>query len=664
MNKENKSSTTPIPLQGVPLEIDQARYHFSLNGSPISWDTETGKMQFLGVDSSIFWLDPSLSCMFSPIVEEIGIDTFRLIAANSTSLGSQHNYEDFFSPNNAFIEDFEAWSNTVAACGWGKFKIVEYDYERTHAVIQIDNPWELSIQKNIAPEKRWGCPFALGKIIGLFKQALSHNCWATDYYEYLESGDSKAILTIYPSDKTIDDELEKLRKEKLTLHEKELEDEIIEKTAELQKSNNLLENIANLDFLTNLHNRRSLEKTLSRIKEEEEWNQYILMFVDLDQFKIINDTCGHLAGDRLLTLIGERLISCTQRQHFISRYGGDEFAILLQETEIDKAVSLADTIRTTISKTQFEWNERVYTINCSIGLTALDTIAPEVDNALIAADNACYHAKRNGRNQIYISEDLNEAVESRLSEMQWVHRVRDAIKENKFELYFQLIKPTSDNPQFSLEALIRMIDDDGSLIMPFKFLPAAENYDAIFELDCWVINSVFKRVSKLEEKESTLESVAINLSGNTLSNPNLENFISDCFEKYKIKPEKICFEVTETHMMMNIDSAKNILSKLRKHGCTISLDDFGAGMSSFAYLRDLPVDKIKIDGSFVKNMNDSMVDYTFVESIANVARAMRIKTVAEFVENERIVELLEDMNVDYLQGYHVGKPQAWDTFFK
>lgn len=629
----------------------------------MSWDTETGKMQIFGVDAGIFWLDPSLSFMFTPLVEEIGIDLFRLIVANSSSLGTQQDYDSMVVNGETFAEGFAIWADGVAVGGWGKFQLLEYDYEKSHAVIQVDNPWELAIQKKLPEEKLWGCPFILGKVIGIFKRALNKNCWATDQYDYSQSGGSKVILTVYPSDKTIDDELNKLRKEKLTRHEQALESEIEQKTAELQKSNSLLENIANLDFLTNLNNRRALEKSLSSIKEENIWNQHILMFVDLDQFKIINDTCGHMAGDKLLTLIGERLISCIGRDHFIARYGGDEFAILLKETEINIAVELANKIRQTISQTQFEWAERIYNINCSIGLTPLSTITPEVDSALIAADNACYQAKKNGRNQIYISEHLSEAVKNRLSEMNWVHRIKEAIKEDKFELYFQLIKPTIYRSEFSLEALIRMVDEDNNLILPFKFLPAAENYDVIFELDCWVIDNVFKRIKNLGDKGKLLESVAINLSGNTLSNPKLEGVISNYFKKYKIKPEKICFEITETHMMMNLDSAKNILSKLRKHGCSVSLDDFGAGMSSFGYLRDLPVDKIKIDGSFVKNMNESMVDYTFVESITNVAKAMQIKTVAEFVENERIVELLEDINVDYLQGYHVGKPQLWESFF-
>jgi diguanylate cyclase (GGDEF)-like protein len=530
-------------------------------------------------------------------------------------------------------------------------------------VIQVDNPWELDMQQQLPTEAHWGCPFLQGKIIGIFKHALGDNCWANDTYEYLENGESKATLTVYRSDKTVDAELDRLRQEKLTRHESALEREIKEKTLELQKSNLILENIANLDFLTNLNNRRALENKLSQIIDNNTWNDHILMFIDLDQFKVINDTCGHLAGDRLLTLIGERLITNIGRDHFISRYGGDEFTVLLQQTTPQDAIKIANKIRTSISTTHFEWNDKIYQINCSIGLTQLSTIEAAVDNAIIAADNACYQAKRNGRNQIFISEQLNQYVENRLSEMNWVHRVKDALQNNQFELHFQIIKPLNDNKHFALEALIRMIDTDGSLIMPFNFLPAAENYDVIFDVDCWVIENVFNKIKNLSKNEKRLESIAVNLSGNTLSNPKLEGFIDYCFKKYKIDATKICFELTETHMMMNIEVAKIILSKLRKHGCSVSLDDFGAGMSSFGYLRELPIDKIKIDGSFVKNMSESMVDYTFVESITNVARAMGIKTVAEFVENERIVELLTDISVDYLQGYHIGKPCSWDSLF-
>ncbi len=642
------------------------QHSVTLNNAPIHWDLEKGNIQFFGVDAAIFWTNPSLARLFMPIVEEIGPDLFRVIVANSSTDGTEKDYQAMISTlGSNFKQGFAAWGEAVATAGWGKFKLLEYDWNFQHAVIQVDNPWELAAQKNLSEEQRWGCPFLLGKMIGIFNNALECNCWATDNYEYLSAGGSRVTLTIFPSNKTLDSELETLRAENLTRHEQELALEIKEKTAELQKSNSLLENIANLDFLTNLNNRRSLEKKLSDIKNDDTWDDYILMFVDLDQFKIINDTCGHLAGDRLLTIIGERLIRCVGHEHFICRYGGDEFAILLNQQETQLAVDLAHKIRETISKTHFEWKSNTYYINCSIGLAPLNIIDTEVDNAIIAADNACYQAKKNGRNQIYISEQMSQFFESRLSEMHWVNKIKDAIQNNRFKPYFQLLKPlASDNNKISLEALIRMVDTDGNLIMPDNFLPAAEAYDVIFDLDCWVIEYVFKKLQVFEDPNDTIESIAINLSGNTLSNPKLEGFIDACFRKYQVNPEKICFEITETHMMMNIDTAKMLLAKLRKHGCTVSLDDFGAGMSSFGYLRELPIDKIKIDGSFVKNMDKSMVDYTFVESIINVASAMEIKTVAEFVENERIVELLTDVSVDYLQGYHIGKPKPWEHFFQ
>ncbi|MGH1487184.1 MAG: putative bifunctional diguanylate cyclase/phosphodiesterase [Cellvibrionaceae bacterium] len=665
MRIENDTSAGQSSAFSQTLSQHQNKHQVVINDVPIDWDLDKGKLQFFGIDSAMFWTNSSLSLLFLPIVEEIGIELFRLMVANSASEKFQEEYErltESFSGN--FVEGFNAWGGFVGAAGWGKFDLLEYEPDKNHAVIQVVNPWELAMQKSIPDEARWGCPFLLGRIIGIFKNVMPQNCWATDHYEYLEDGDVRLRLTVYASDKTINDELDRLRKDKLTLHEQKLQDEIKEKTAEIQKSNRLLENIANLDFLTNLNNRRSLEKKLSEIKDDESWNDYILVFIDLDQFKIINDTCGHLAGDRLLTIVGERLItSVNKEEHYIYRYGGDEFTILLNMTDTSIAVSLANRIRKAISNVRFEWDGRAYQINCSIGLIPLHTIKAEPDNAIIAADNACYQAKKNGRNQIYISEKLNQHVEDRLSEMNWVHKIKEAIEHNKFELHFQLIKPLYNNKQIALEALIRMVDDNGDLIMPINFLPAAENYDVIFEVDCWVINDVFKKLQNLSGYYNSLESVAINLSGNTLSNPKLEDFIRHCFNRYQIDASKICFELTETHMMMNLENATTILSKLRKHGCSISLDDFGAGMSSFGYLRDLPIDKIKIDGGFVKNMHESMVDYTFVESITNVARAMGIKTVAEFVENERIVELLTDISVDYVQGYHIGKPHSWDTIF-
>ena len=643
----------------------QQQYGTEVNDVPVCWDLEKGKFAFFGIDASIFWLNSSLSHLLLPIVDEVGIELFRLMVADSASQGAQEQYATLASSfATDFTENFLAWAELINTAGWGKVHLLEYKPEENHAIVQVDNPWELSIQKQLPCEQRWGCPFLLGQLQGIFKHALPQHCWASDHCEYLDNGEARVRFTLYPSEQTLQEQLQQLRKDKQSLHEQALKDEIQQQNSQLQTSNNLLENIANLDFLTNLNNRRSLENKLAQIKEEGLWDAHSLMFIDLDQFKVINDTCGHLAGDRLLTIVGERLITTIGRdKHFIYRYGGDEFTIVLNLADTSLAVSLANSVRKAINHIHFEWSEKVYQISCSIGLIPLKTIEAEFDSAIIAADNACYQAKRNGRNQIYLSEKVNEHVEHQLYEMNWVHKIRDAIKNDRFELHFQPIKPLRHRGKIALEALIRMVGDHGEMIMPSQFLPAAENYEVIFEIDCWVINNILKSVQKLKQHYDKIEYIAINLSGNTISNPKLEGFISACFEKYQIDPAKICFEVTETHMMMNLDNAKILLEKLRKHGCTISLDDFGAGMSSFGYLKDLPVDKIKIDGGFVKTMHESLVDYTFVESIANVARAMGIKTVAEFVENERIVELLTDIRVDYVQGFHIGKPQPWATTF-
>lgn len=635
-----------------------------INDVPIEWDFEKGNVSFFGINSALFWLSPSLSYMFAPIVEEVGVDLFRLIVANSSRLGTQEDYESMvthFSDN--FPDGFLAWGDAVSLSGWGKIYLDAFEPERSHAVVRIKNPWELSLQADLSSDKQWGCPFLLGKVIGIFSRALGQNCWATDNFTYFDNGDSEVTLTLYASDKTIDHELSQLRAKKLTQQEKKLQEEIDAKTAELQTSNHILENIAKLDFLTNLNNRRSLEEQLQLIKENNTWSNHALMFIDLDQFKVINDTCGHLSGDRLLTIIGATLINITNTdKHKVYRYGGDEFTILISDSNTYTSMDLAHEIRKAISDIRYEWDKKTHQINCSIGLVSLAQIKPEVDSAIIAADNACYQAKLKGRNQVYIPKELDIQVENHLSEMNWVHKIREAITHDHFEMHFQVIKPLNGKKTFALEALIRMVGPDGQLIMPFHFLPSAENYGVIFDIDCWVINSVFKTLSQMKNNEQ-LQSIAINLSGYTLSNPKLETYLDQCFNLYAIDPKKICFELTETHMMMNLEHATAILSKLRKHGCTVSLDDFGAGMSSFGYLRKLPVDKIKIDGSFVKDMDKSTVDYTFVESITKVAKAMNIKTVAEFVETENIENLLTELNVDYGQGYFIDKPKPWNEIF-
>jgi diguanylate cyclase (GGDEF)-like protein len=635
-----------------------------------NWDFEKGYFQCFGNEQIIISTDPDLKDMLAPIADELGIDLFRLIVANSSIRSTNKDYKEVISSGSkSFAEGFSTWSQIAALTGWGSTELSAYEPENCHAIIIINNPWELRLQKNLPKYKHWGCPFLLGKMIGIFEQALGQNCWASDACEFFEDGTSRVTLTVYASTKTTYSELEKCRQRKTSKQEKQLKSEIEEKTTKLQESNNILKNITHLDFLTNLKNRRCLEETLLETKNNKTWQLHTLMFVDLDQFKVINDTCGHLAGDRLLRIVAERLSYCTKDQctdidYTIYRYGGDEYAILLSGSNEQHSIGLAQSINDIVSNILFKWENKVYEVNCSIGIAQLDKISPSVDNAIITADNACYQAKKNGRNQYYFVEQDNPFIQQRLIEMGWVHKVKEAVKNNQFTPHFQLLKPLDpDNKKLSLEALIRMNDENNKLIMPTNFLSAAENYDVIFEVDCWMIENICKKIKKLDKRANVIDSIAINLSGNTLSNPKLGNFIEECFKRNETDTSKICFEVTETHMMTNIEIAQVLLKKLQQFGCTISLDDFGAGMSSFGYLKKLPIDKIKIDGSFVKNMDNSLVDYTFVESITNVAKAMGIKTVAEFVENERIVELLTDIEVDYLQGHFIEKPKPWSFYF-
>ncbi|MBX2808960.1 MAG: EAL domain-containing protein [Cellvibrionaceae bacterium] len=635
-------------------------YRINISGSIIHWHPNKGLLSVDGSTSSLFKIESSLTQIMAPIAKEIGTDLFRLLIAQAASGGGAATPRATTTTLDGFVEHFTHWSDNATKSGWGKFEILTFDPANTQAIIQVDNPWELEAQRHFDENERWGCPFILGKIIDLFKHTQGINCWGTDKYTYLNNGESQVIIEIHPSDRTLDLELSKLRQQRLTQQEIMLSQEIEEKTVELQKSYTILENISNLDFLTNLNNRRAFEERLSAIKNAGQWNNYTILYVDLDQFKVINDTCGHAAGDSLLTTISERLISSIDRsKDFIARYGADEFILLINDNT-DHSLTVADNIRHAIQNAQFQWKGKAYQISCSIGLVPLDTIEPEVKNAVIAADNACNEAKRNGRNQVYMAKTLDDFVENRLTEMNWIHTINSALRQDKFRLHFQIIKPLCDSPRFGLEALIRMEDSDHSLIMPFKFLPTAERYNAIFKIDCWVIDKVFSIMNHDYGKLNYVDFISINLSGDTLSNPHLKSFIENRFERYPINPEKICFEVTETHMIMNLERAKSLLENLRNNGCKIALDDFGAGMSSFGYLRDLPIDKIKIDGSFVRSMHENMVDYTFVESIANVAKSMNIQTVAEFVENQKIVELLSDISVDYGQGFHLGKPCPWD----
>ncbi len=419
---------------------------------------------------------------------------------------------------------------------------------------------------------------------------------------------------------------------------------------------------ASHDPLTGLINRREFELRLNRVVEsvKNRGDRHVLCYLDLDKFKKINESCGHSAGDQLLKKISHVLSGLIRSRDSLGRLGGDEFAIIMEHCSIDEAKSAAENIRKVIADFQFNYNDNLYKVEVSIGLCPITQHINNLEELLMFADTACYTAKRQGRNQVVIYEDHDTSEIQQHDEIQYVSLIHDALETNSFELFYQYIRSCQTEEQHSLEVLIRLRDETGKLILPGLFLPVAEHYDLIGHIDKWVVEHVFQWMYERPEYLNKLAKVAINLSGMTIGNRNFLTFIVNLLDKYQLPTEKICFEITETAMTNRISKAKYFIDVLRKKGCQFALDDFGIGLSSFSYLKNLPVEYVKIDGSFVKNMLEDPVDFELVSSINDIGHVLGKKTVAEFVESEELLKSLQEMGVDYVQGYVIGKPQPID----
>jgi diguanylate cyclase (GGDEF)-like protein/PAS domain S-box-containing protein len=419
------------------------------------------------------------------------------------------------------------------------------------------------------------------------------------------------------------------------------------------------------DDLTGLNNRKTLEERLARVIESahSEDTHHTLAIADLDQFKIINDSCGYEAGDELLKQIARLMRDNVRKRDTVARIGGDEFAILFEDCPMATARETIDTIRTAVEAYGFEWNERGYRLSISVGLGAIDSRCDGVASALSMADTACYAAKDAGRNRVhaYVADDAS--VVSRHGQMRWVTRINDALRDDRFELSLQQITPVSgahDGDHYEL--LIRMRDERGHIVMPGEFFPAAERYNLADKLDRWVIKSA---LAWLAEQRHLLESLylcSINLSGQSINNEEVLSFILREIDASGIPPSKLCFEVTETVAIADLMQATRFISLLKEKGCMFALDDFGSGFSSFSYLKALPVDFVKIDGSFVRDIAVDSIDRAMVRSINEIGHVMGKKTIAEFVEDGAILEILRSLGVDYAQGYGIGRPIPLDQF--
>ncbi|WP_156901895.1 EAL domain-containing protein [Azohydromonas australica] len=417
---------------------------------------------------------------------------------------------------------------------------------------------------------------------------------------------------------------------------------------------------ASHDVLTGLPNRREFEHQVQAALEEARGRgrQYAVCFMDLDRFKIVNDNGGHAAGDELLRQVAGLLAERIRLTDTLARMGGDEFALLLPGCTVECARVIANDLLSAVDQLRFEYKGKVFTVGLSIGLAALTAESVDASEVLGMADAACYWAKEQGRQRACVYRVGDQELAMRQREKGWVTRITAALDDNRFVLHHQtyLALTPSGQERTHLEVLLRMIDEEGRLVAPGSFLPAAERYHLMPAIDRWVIQAVFAGYRALAQRFAKPLTCAINLSGNSLNADGLLEFIQEQALLHALPPDAICFEITETAAINNLRHAREFMAQCRELGMRFALDDFGTGTSSFGYLRSLPVDYLKIDGSFVRNLNADSINRAMTETIHRIGRIMGLRTVAEFVENDEIIATLRDIGVDFAQGYGVSKP--------
>ena len=421
----------------------------------------------------------------------------------------------------------------------------------------------------------------------------------------------------------------------------------------------LLSYNATHDSLTRLINRREFEsrfkKLLDRTKNTDQ--QHALCYLDLDQFKIVNDTCGHLAGDRLLRQLTHLLQEHVRETDVLARLGGDEFGLLLIGCGLTEAQEIADKIRRLIKDFRFVWKERTFEIGVSIGLVPITSQSINPAEILSEADAACFAAKDNGRNCIQVYEPSNIELTRRHDEMHWVSRITEALANERLTLYCQTITPITHGLTAHAEILVRMLDDNGNTIPPMSFLPAAERYSLMPQIDRWVIDNALDFIGRRNREGHAHQLIFnINISGASLGDPMLGSYIEEQLATHQVPARLVCFEITETTAVSNLELAREFISRLRSIGCQFALDDFGSGLSSFTYLKNLPVDYLKIDGNLIESIDKDPVSCGMVEAIHRVGQLMEVMTVAEYVSNEQILSKLQEIGVDFAQGYAVSMP--------
>jgi len=415
------------------------------------------------------------------------------------------------------------------------------------------------------------------------------------------------------------------------------------------------------DALTGLVNRREFERRLERaLASAKQYGvKHALCYLDLDRFKLVNDTAGHAAGDELLKQIKGLLLGSFRDRDTLARLGGDEFGLLLDNCPLDRAWLIAQTLISTIREYRFAWRDRVFQIGMSIGLAPVTAAAADATQLLAQADIACYTAKQLGRNQVHLYQQADSESTRRYSGILHATQLRDALEQGRFRLYCQPIVPlaTGGNAAMRYELLLRLVADTGEILLPAAFIPPAERYGLMGAIDRWVIQTAFRRYT--EEPGISEAGIHLNLSGNSLSDPTFTDFVQAQLAGLALPPQQICFEIGETDAIHNLRQATGFMMAMKGRGCQIALDQFGRELSSFFYLKTLPVDYLKIDSGFVKNMLDDPRDHAMVVALNQLGHTLGIQTIAEHAGNQAIVERLRALGMDYAQGYALGRPRPW-----
>jgi len=421
---------------------------------------------------------------------------------------------------------------------------------------------------------------------------------------------------------------------------------------------------ANHDALTGLVNRRQFEGLVDQALQSAKTDRlaHAMCFMDLDSFKIVNDTCGHEAGDELLRQLAQLFDSLVRKSDVLARLGGDEFGVFLYKCSVAEALKLANQIRAEVENFQFLWRENRFTVGVSVGLVVVDDRWESIKTLFSAADSACYIAKNEGRNRVVVYREGDGHASNRNVATHWVEEINAALESNRVMLAYQKIQPLHDQVDgLRFEMLLRLKGVDGQMISPQSFLPSAERYGLATALDERALELTLSWLTANPSLQHSLRHCCLNLSGATFAKlENADLFISK-IQQSGIAPEKLCFELTETATIANLSSASEFMHKLSEVGCRFSIDDFGSGLSSFAYLRKLPIDFLKIDGLLVKNILDDPTDFTLVKSINEISKSMGKRTVAEFVETPRLLNAVRDIGIDFAQGYHIGEPELIDN---